>query len=121
MLEGKYSYVVATHIDKGHCHNHIVFCAADFVDHKKYHDCKKSYYTIRKISDELCAGHNLSVIVSGPEKGKKYNEWLADKNGTSFKSQLKHDIDELIKIAQSYEQFIELIKAKGYELKGETW
>ena len=54
LLEGKYSYIVTTHIDKGHVHNHIIFCAADNIEHNKYHDCKQSYYHIRKLSDELC-------------------------------------------------------------------
>ena len=53
LLEGKYSYIVTTHIDKGHVHNHIIFCAADNIEHNKYHDCKQSYYHIRKLSDEL--------------------------------------------------------------------
>ncbi len=63
LLEGKYSYVVTTHIDKGHVHNHINFCVADNIEHNKYHDCKQSYYHIRKLSDELCKEHNLSVII----------------------------------------------------------
>mgnify|MGYP002933558544 CR=1 FL=1 len=54
VLEGKYSYVLTTHIDKGHIHNHIIFCAADNIEHNKYHDCKQSYYHIRKLSD--CTG-----------------------------------------------------------------
>lgn len=120
LLEGKYSYVIATHIDKNHCHNHIVFCAADNIDHKKYHDCKKSYYHIRELSDQLCEEHHLSVIIPGPEKGKKYNEWLADKNGTSWKTQLRNDIDSTIQSAKSYDEFITLMTAKGYEVKGET-
>ena len=57
VLEGKYSYVVTTHIDKGHVHNHIIFCTADNIEHNKYHDCKQSYYHIRKLSDELCREH----------------------------------------------------------------
>ena len=71
LLEGKYSYVVTTHIDKGHVHNHIIFCAADNIEHNKYHDCKQSYYHIRKLSDELCKEHNLSVIIPGAQRGKK--------------------------------------------------
>lgn len=43
LLEGKFSYIVSTHIDKGHVHNHIIFCAADNVNHEKYHDCKQTY------------------------------------------------------------------------------
>ena len=61
LLEGKYSYVVTTHIDKGHVHNHIIFCAADNIEHNKYHDCKQSYYHIRKLSDELCNLRRISA------------------------------------------------------------
>ena len=57
LLEGKYSYAATTHIDKGHVHNHIIFCTADNIEHNKYHDCKQSYYHIRKLSDELCREH----------------------------------------------------------------
>ena len=62
LLEGKYSYIVATHIDKGHVHNHIIFCAADNINHEEYHDCKKTYYHIRHLNDELCFEHQLSVL-----------------------------------------------------------
>jgi len=126
LLEGKYSYVVSTHIDKGHVHNHIIFCAADNVNHEKYHDCKKTYYNIRNLSDNLCREHELSVITpsekplsaKGTSKGKTYKEWQAAKNGSAWKEQLKSDIDEAIKTAVTYEDCIELIQAKGYEVKG---
>ena len=119
LLEGKYSYVVSTHIDKGHVHNHIIFCAADNVNHEKYHDCKKTYYNIRSLSDNLCQEHELSVITPGEKRGKTYKEWQAGKNGSTWKNQLKSDIDEAIKTATTYEDCIELIRAKGYEIKGE--
>ncbi len=118
VLEGKYSYVVATHIDRGHVHNHIIFCAADNIDHQKYNDCKKTYYRIRKLSDELCAEHGLSIISPGKQRGKKYKEWQAGRTGCAWKELLKANIDDAIKNASSYEECIELIKAKGYEVKG---
>ena len=121
LLEGKYSYVVTTHIDKGHVHNHIIFCAADNVNHEKYHDCKKTYYNIRNLSDELCREHELSVITPGEKRGKTYKEWQAGKNGSAWKERLKADIDEAIKIAATYEDCIDLIRAKGYEVKGEDF
>ena len=121
LLEGKYSYVVSTHIDKRHVHNHIIFCAADNVNHEKYHDCKKTYYNIRNLSDNLCREHELSVITPGEKKGKTYKEWQAGKNGSAWKEQLKADIEEAIKNAATYEDCIELIRAKGYEVKGETF
>lgn len=121
VLEGKFSYVVTTHIDKGHVHNHIIFCAADNIEHDKYHDCKQSYYRIRKLSDELCNEHNLSVIIPGGERGKKYNEWQADKSGTAWKTQIRKDINAAIKASSTYEEFLLLMRAKGYEIKGETF
>ncbi len=121
LLEGKYSYVVSTHIDKGHVHNHVIFCAADNVNHQKYHDCKKTYYNIRSLSDDLCREHELSVITPGEKRGKTYKEWQAGKNGSAWKEQLKSDIDEAIKTAATYEDCMELIRAKGYEIKGEDF
>ena len=121
LLEGKYSYVVTTHIDKEHVHNHIIFCAADNIEHNKYHDCKQSYYHIRKLSDELCREHNLSVIIPGGERGKKYKEWQSDQNGSTWKTQLRQDINFFIKSASTYEEFLLLMRAKGYEIKGKTF
>ena len=121
MLEGKYSYIVSTHIDKGHVHNHIIFCAANNVNHEKYHDCKKTYYHLRHLNDELCSDHQLSVISPTNQRGKSYREWLSGRNGTSWKNKLKQDIDEAIQTADSYEECIDLIQAKGYEIKGESF
>jgi len=119
LLGGKYSYVVATHTDKGHPHNHIIFCAADNIDHKKYNACKKSYYHIRQLSDELCKEHGLSIIEPSGRKGKKYVQWKAEQEGTSWKKRLQEDIDECIRISKSYEDFLRLIREKGYTVSGE--
>lgn len=119
LLQGKYSYVIATHTDKGHPHNHIIFCAADFIDHNKYYDNKKSYRHIRELSDELCKEHNLSIIEPSGRKCKKYVQWKAEQEGTSWKKRLQEDIDECVKIAKSYEDFLHLIKEKGYTVTGE--
>ena len=119
LLQGRFSYIVATHVDKGHPHNHIIFCAADNIDHKKYYDNKKSYQQIRHLSDELCAEHGLSVILPSVRKGKKYVEWKAEQEGLSWKKRLKDDINECIKEAKTYEDFLRLIREKGYKVTGE--
>ena len=121
VLEGKYSYVVTTHIDKGHVHNHVLFCAADNIEHNKYHDCKKTYYRIRHLSDELCKEHNLSIISPTGQRGKKYNEWQSEKCGTSAKTQLRRDINIAIKSSSTYDEFLLLMRTKGYEIKGESF
>ena len=117
LLQGRYSYVVSTHTDKGHIHNHLIFCAADNINYQKYHDCKRTYWDIRHLSDELCEEHNLSFIRENQHKAKKYKEWVADKNGASWKSRLKADINETVKQAHNYEEFLELMQAKGYQIK----
>mgnify|MGYP000019734877 FL=1 len=118
LLQGKYSYVLTTHIDKGHVHNHLIFCAVDNIEHKHYHDCKQSYWEIRKLSDQLCQEHGLSVIEPDGKRGMKYNEWTANKNDAGWKSQIRKDINQAIKAVSSYEEFLALMKAKGYEMKG---
>lgn len=121
ILENKYSYVIATHVDHDHYHNHIVFCAVDNIEHKKYNDCKRNYKRIRDISDKLCREHGLSVIIPEGQKGKSHYEWEKAKEGQSWKGQMKADIDIAIKEAVSYEHFIQQMREKGYEVKGESF
>lgn len=120
VLEGKYAYVVTTHIDKEHCHNHIIFCAADHIHYDKYHDCKKTYYRIQNLSDELCREHQLSVIEPGEKRGQKHIEWQAEKSNSSWKSGIRKDINSAIRASSTYEDFLQILTAKGYEIKGES-
>ena len=62
VTKGQHEYVLTTHIDKGHIHNHIIFCAVNFVDHHKYVSNKRTYYGIRNMSDKLCRDNGLSVV-----------------------------------------------------------
>ncbi|MEG0154910.1 MAG: relaxase/mobilization nuclease domain-containing protein [Lachnospiraceae bacterium] len=121
LLEGKYSYVLTTHIDKGHVHNHIVFCAVDNIEHNHYHDCKQTYWNIRNLSDKLCRKHNLSVIENSNKRGIKYKEWYENKNQNSWKVKLKKDINQSIKGSSCYDDFLALMKAKGYEIKNDSF
>jgi hypothetical protein len=116
---GKYEYVLTTHIDKGHIHNHIMFCAASFVDHRKYVSNRKTYAAIRRTSDGLCREYGLSVIVPGREsKGRHYAEYLADKTGGgSWKSKLKAAIDIAVPQATGFDDFLRRMEAAGYETK----
>ena len=117
VLGGRYEYVLTTHIDKGHIHNHIIFCAVDFTTHRKYVSNRKSYYQIRNESDRLCKEHGLSVVTPGQDKGKKYAEWDAERKGTSWKAKLKALIDVTIPKAKDFDDFLRLMEAAGYEIK----
>ena len=118
VTKGQHEYVLTTHIDKGHVHNHIIFCAANFVDHHKYNSNKRSYYGIRNMSDKLCRENGLSVVVPGKgSKGKSYAEYQAEKTGTSWKGKLKTAIDALIPQVSSFEELLQRLQASGYEVK----
>ena len=117
ILGGKYEFVLTTHIDKGHIHNHLIFNAVSFTDHKHYHFNKRSYHEIRRTSDRLCKEHGLSVIVPGRDKGKSYIEHQTAQNGTSYKAKLKAAIDRLIPVSSSLEDLLARLQREGYEIK----
>ena len=94
VLQGKYSYVLTTHIDKGHVHNHLIFCAVDMVNHRKYNSNRHSR-----------------------DKGKSYAEWDAGRKGKSWKAKLKAAIDAVIPQAKDFDDFLRLMAAQGYEIK----
>ena len=119
-LKGKYRCVIATHTDKEHIHNHIIFCAADSIEHKKMHDDKSNLYKIQNLSDKLCREHGLSVIEKKScRRGKSHYEWEQNKQGNSWKSVMESAINDSIKNAHSYEEFLQQMSDKGYEYKGE--
>ena len=117
ILGGKYEFVLTTHIDKEHIHNHLIFNAVSFTDHKHYHSNKHSYHEIRRASDHLCREHGLSVIVPSQDKGKSYIEHQAAQNGTSYKAKLKAAIDRLIPASSSLEDLLARLQREGYEIK----
>ena len=117
ILGGKYEFVLTTHIDRGHIHNHVIWNAVSFADHKHYHSNKRSYYEIRRASDRLCKEHGLSVIVPGQEKGKSYVEHQAVRNGTSYKAKLKSAIDRLLPACADLEDLLRRLQEEGYEIR----
>ena len=118
VTKGQYEYVLTTHIDRGHVHNHIIFCAVNFVDHHKYNSNRRSYYGIRNMSDRLCRENGLSVVVpSKGSKGKSYAEYQAEKVGASWKGKLKIAVDALIPQVSSFEELLSRLQAAGYEIK----
>ena len=117
VLGGKYPYVITTHIDKGHLHNHIIFCAVDMANQRKYISNRQSYAYIRRTNDRLCREHGLSVVMPGKDKGKSYAEWDAQRKGKSWKAKLKIAIDAAIPQARDFDGLLRLMEAQGYEIK----
>lgn len=101
LLGGRYEVVVATHLDRAHLHNHVVFNAVSFVDGKMYRDTFRDYYEgIRGVSDALCREHGLSIIEPS-EAAVPQGQYQAQRHGrTNLRDVVRRDVDEAILILQ---------------------
>ncbi len=99
-----YKYVIATHVDKEHIHNHIIICSVDFKNFHKLHSNKASLAKIQSISDELCRENGLSII---------------SKNDKNHKQKLKEDIDTAVTKSKNIYDFIFTMQNLGYQVKEE--
>lgn len=125
ILKDEYEFVLTTHIDKGHIHNHIIFNNVNMITGKCYQSNKKSYHKIRYQSDKLCKENNLTVIDEHYDtykkkyktNGKSWYENEHYKKGSSWKSKLQFDIDKTIKQAKDWDDFLDRMTTLGYEIK----
>ena len=117
ILKGKYEYVISTHVDQNHIHNHLIFNATSFIDFHKYVSNKKSYYRICKISNRICHANGLMESLPTGEKGKSYKENMEYQHGTSWKAKIKAAIDKAIWSSITYEEFLQKMKLYGYEIR----
>ena len=118
ILGGDYAVVIATHLDRGHIHNHFVWCAVNMVTHKKYVSNKASYHRIQDASDRLCSEYSLSVITEkSGRRGKSYTEYHADRQNKSWKTVLRRTIDAAILSSNTFEAFLAFMQDVGYEVK----
>ena len=125
ILKDEYEFVLSTHVDKGHIHNHIIFNNVNMVTGRCYQSNKKSYHQIRYQSDKLCKEDNLSIIDEFYESykkkykinGKSWYENEQAKHGTSWKSRLQFDIDRMIKQSKDWDEFLKKMADLGYEIK----
>lgn len=112
---GKYEYVVATHIDKGHIHNHIMINAVSFYDYKKLRTVPyRTARQIRDISDRLCMEAHLSVIDDPQKIGQLYPENAGKKKSVSNRTEIRKRLNFCLERATDYSQFLSM--AKGLEI-----
>jgi len=118
-LKGKHAFLVCTHIDKHHIHNHIIWNSTTIDCQHKFRDFLGSGRAVAKLSDIICFEHGYSVI----EKPKRhtrnnYNKWLGEQAKPSHREQLRSAIDaELARKPESFEVFLSLMQADGYVVK----
>ena len=117
--KGRNAFIVCTHIDKAHVHNHIVFSAVMLNCDRKFRDFRGSGRALARINDTLCIENGYSVVETPKHSGKSYNKWLGDRAGLSHRERLCYVIDEAMKQKpESFAALLELLRQAGYEIKG---
>ena len=114
-----YEVVIGTHVDKEHIHNHIAFNSVCLKTGRKYTNTFADYYQgIRRISDELCRQHGLSVIMETGGKGLSYIEWKLHKAGLlTYREMVDMDVQECLSMAFDIGNFYELMEDRGYVIE----
>ena len=120
LLGGRYQAVVTTHLNTGHIHNHIVWCAVALDNGRKYHSNAKSYYIeVRARSDALCRQYGLTVIETekSRQSSQPYAEWQAGRTGQpTWRSLIRKDVDDAIARSLTWRQFVQAMERKGYRM-----
>ena len=115
--KGKHQFIVATHTDKAHIHNHVIFNSTTLDCDRKFSEPHQSGREVAKISDRLCREHGLSVVEHPRQKGMTYKEWDARRKGQSWKGALQETIDRILPDSSNFEDFLARMRAEGYEIK----
>ena len=114
---GQHQFVVSTHVDKAHIHTHIEFNSTNLNCDAKFQNVKNSAFILRRLNDELCRAHGISVIENPKPSAKKQKEIAAVKYGTSHKEQLRQTIDRVLPDCQGYDDFLAKMRAEVYEIR----
>ena len=116
--KGNHAFIVATHIDKYHIHNHIIYNSTSLDCTKKFRDFLGSGKAVRKISDRLCLENDLSII-ENPKRGRNhYGKWLGDKKSITHSQKLRDTIDEILsKKSSDFDDFLLQMEQAGYSIK----
>lgn len=115
LLGGRFEYVVATHLDKEHIHNHIIFNSTSFCDFKKFRSAPfRTIRIVNAISDRLCAEHNLSLSTLHKQQtiGFRYRPQQWEKH-SSWRKEIRKRLRFVLETAESYEDFKEAAAALG--------
>ena len=115
--KGEHQFVISTHTNKNHIHNHIEINSTSLDCTHKFNAYKRWGISAQKLSDKICKEHCLSTIKEPQQKGKHYAEWKAKKENKSWKQALKNTIDEIIPQSKDFEDFMENMRKQGYEVK----
>lgn len=115
---GKHSFIVCTHIDKHHIHNHIIWNSTSLDCTRKFRNFWGSTRAVRRLNDTLCIENGLSIVENPQRHGKSYNKWLGDQAKPSNRELLRMAIDAaLAQKPPDFDALLKLLRNVGYEIK----
>ncbi len=115
--KGKHAFVVCTHIDKAHVHNHIIWSAVNVDCDRKFRNFWGSTKAVRQLSDTICIENGLSIVENPRSHGKCYNKWLGDQAKPSHRELLRIAIDNaLAQKPADLDALLKLLQASGCEV-----
>ena len=118
MTDDQFAYVVATHVDKHHIHNHIIICSTDLDGQHKYRDVKQSAKDLAQISDSLCREHSLSVIQNPQDKTVTYDKWQGNQRKFTYRDELRMIIDTVLRMQpDGFDALMQLLEDAGCRIK----
>lgn len=118
MTDDQFAYVVATHIDKHHIHNHIIICSTYLEGQHKYRDVKQSAKDLAQISDSLCREHSLSVIQNPQDKTVTYDKWQGNQRRFTHRDELRMIVDAALRMQpDGFDALMQLLEDAGCRIK----
>ena len=118
LLKGKHAFIVATHVDKHHIHNHIIWNSVTMDCTRKYRNPIGSFRFIRRLSDLICVEHNLSTIINPSKENRSYNKWKNFVKKATNRDYIRADMDEILKAKpKTFDEFLASLSSMGYEIK----
>ena len=115
--KGNHAFVVCTHIDKAHVHNHIIWSSVSLEYDRKFRNFWGSTKAVRRLSDTICIENGLSIVENPKPHGKSYNKWLGDQAKPSHRELLRVAIDNaLSQSPANFEELLKLLQESGCEV-----
>ena len=117
-LKGRHAFIVCTHINRHHIHNHVIWNSTNLDCTRKFRNFWYSTNAVRKLSDIICVEHGLSVIEKPGHKGLSYDKWLGNKAKPSNREIVRIAVDEILDSKpKDMEEFIRMLEDKGFKIK----
>ena len=121
--KGNHAFIVCTHIDKSHVHNHIIWNSTTLECDRKFRNFWGSTRAVRRLNDTICIENGYSIVETPKRRGQSYNKWLGDAAKPSHKEQLRQAIDRaLVQKPGTLEELLRLLEQDGFTVhrRGKT-